>query len=367
MILRLWSCRWIALRLSVALFITAVLAMDAPARLARLQVGALPGFDYAAEVNALRVQGRYGEAEMVANAGLNDPDAAHAHDSLRLALAHTHRERDSFTRRLKDAGKGALTGRGDTLESILGAVASDFFLVGDIRDIVIEGGKQLLDGESDEIILLLSVAGVFTTLAPEIDWAPSIFKVARRTGAMSDRLAQWLRSSVRAGRSDDVARACGDVATISRAAGPGAAVRLVALADTPEDLARLARFTANNPTGAFALRTTGREGFEVIKAAGETGERLVLKLARKGPAARAVLASPAGRALLRPHPLLGIAKALWKGNAEQLILRALDRIDPNAWWALPLAAAWAVIEFALLITRLGPRKTPQTANPTRAS
>ena len=366
MILRLWSCRWIALRLSVALFITFVLAMDAPARLARLQVGALPGFDYAAEVNARRVQGRYGEAEMVANAGRNDPDAAHAHDSLRLALRTPARARQ-FHPPPQGRRQGRAHRRGDTLESILGRCRVRFLPCRRPPRHRHRRGKQLLDGESDEIILLLSVAGVFTTLAPEIDWAPSIFKVARRTGAMSDRLAQWLRTSVRAGRSDDVARACGDVATISRAAGPGAAVRLVALADTPDDLARLARFTANNPTGAFALRTTGREGFDVIKAAGETGEKLVLKLARKGPAARAVLASPAGRALLRPHPLLGIAKALWKGNAEQLILRALDRIDPNAWWALPLAAAWAVVEFALLVARLGPRKTPQTANPARAA
>jgi hypothetical protein len=356
MMLRVWSCRWGVARLAIALFIAVVLGLDAPARLARMQVSALPGFDYAAEANALRVQGKYGEAALVAQAGLDDPEAAAMHSALTDELAGITLERESFMRRLRDAGKGAVTGRGETLEEILGAVTADFFLVGDIRDIVIEGGKQLLDGESDEIILLLSVAGVFTTLAPGIDWAPSILKVARRTGAMSDRFAAWLRSSVRGGRSAEVAKACGDVATLSRAAGPGTAARLIALADGPDDLAKLARFAADNPTGAFALRTTGREGFAVIKGAGEAGETLVLQLARKGPAAREVLLSRAGRALLRPHPLLGVGKALWKGNAQKIITRALDRIDPNAWWALPLAAAWAAMEVALIIVRLRGRK-----------
>lgn len=53
-------------------------------------------------------------------------------------------------------------GAHDSLEGWIGAVAADFFIVGDVRDLVIEGGELALDGESDEVILALSGIGLAT-------------------------------------------------------------------------------------------------------------------------------------------------------------------------------------------------------------
>ena len=65
----LWRSKWNLARLAVALLVLAVLTLDAGPRLARMQLAALPGFDYAAEVARLRGERRYGEALMVAEAG----------------------------------------------------------------------------------------------------------------------------------------------------------------------------------------------------------------------------------------------------------------------------------------------------------
>jgi len=348
----LYRAKWCLLRLSIAVFLCSVIAGDTAARFARLELAALPNFDFAAEVKALRTQGRYGEAVMIAETGLAD-DPGNA--AIQAEKDATVAERDSWTRKALSAGKGAISGRGESLESLIGAVAADFFIVGDIRDLVIEGGKEVVDGDGDPLVILLSFVGLVTTLAPEIDWAPAILKAARRAGHVTTGFAEHLKTLLIGHKTKEVVMICEDVARISKKASPGAAMRMLRLADSPEDLARLGRFVERNPAGAFALHITGKEGSLVLKGAESAGaagakaaEELVIAVSKKGNAGIRFLASPAARALTKPHALIGLAKGLWKGNAERLITRALDRLDPNAWWALPLAAAWAVLELLLL-------------------
>lgn len=362
---RLWRMKWCILRLLIAGFILWAIAADTPARLSRVYLASLPGFDYAGEAKALRLQGRLGESQVIAEAGLRDEDVL-ADPARKAAIEQertlTEEERASLLRRVKAAGMGALSGRGDSLEGLLGAVAADFFIVGDVRDLVIEGGKQLLDGESDELIILLSVAGVVTTVAPEIDWAPSILKAARRAGALPTKLADHLRTALRGRDTKALERVVTDTAILSKHASPGGTIRLMRLADGPEGLARMARFAEREPDAAFALLVTRERGVRALAQGGIEGEKLLVKAARKGEAGAAFLDGRRARALLKPHPILGVAKAVYKGNAEALVRQVLDRLGPHAWWALPLAAAWTVLELMLLARGLTrPRHTPPRA------
>ncbi len=353
----LWRCKWGVIRLALAAFICWVLVADTGSRLARLQLASLPDFDYGAEVEALRLQGSYGEAEVVANAGLEAIDDPAERERLQAALDATIAERDGWLRKIQSAGMGALSGRGADLESILGAVAADFFLVGDVRDIVIEGGKLVIDGDSDELVLLLSFIGAATTLAPEIDWAPSVLKAARRSGALGERMAEHLRQLLRQRKAAALTAVCEDVASISKRASPGGAIRVMKLVDDPADLSTFARFIERRPRGAFALHVTGSEGAATLRRAAKStpdaADALLEAAAGKGAAGTRFLSTPAAAALMRPHPLVGIAKAFSKGHAEQLVRRILDRVDPGAWWAMPLAAAWALFEALMLRRRFG--------------
>jgi hypothetical protein len=353
----LWRCKWGLIRLAAAAIICWALVADTGSRLARLQLAALPDFDHLAEVEALRLQGRYGEAEMVARAGLETTSDSTKRDRLQSALDANVAERDGWLRKVRSAGLGALSGRGTDLESIVGAVAADFFLVGDLRDIVIEGGKLVIDGDSDELVLLLSFIGAATTLAPEIDWVPSVLKAARRGGALGERMAEHLRQLLRQRKSAELASLCEDVATISRRASPGGAIRVMKLVDDPSDLRTFARFVERRPRGAFVLHVTGREGADTLRRAAKTtpdaADALLEAAAGKGVAGTRFLSTAAAKALTRPHPLVGVAKALGKGHAERLVTAMLDRIDPGAWWAVPLAAAWALFEALMLRRRFG--------------
>lgn len=351
-----WRCRWNILRIALAAFALWVLVADSGARLARLQMASLPDFDFAAEVRALRLEGRYGEAVMIADAGLRSAQGE-ARAALEAERAATLAEQESWLRRAKDVGVGALTGSGKTLERVVGAVAADFFIVGDVRDLLIQGGRQLIDGESDEVILALSVVGIVTTLAPEIDWAPSILKAAKRGGHLTESMGKRLLALIRGRATGELEDAFRAVASTAAGTSPGTAMRALRYAESTEDLGALASFVKRNPGSGLALHVAGPEAVRVARAAAESGEAglrteaALMKASRKGPAG-VRLFSASSRALTRPHPLLGIAKAIWKGNAETMLTRLTDRIDGLATWLIPALAAWLAAECGLLWRRL---------------
>lgn len=347
---------WGLLRLAVAVLLLWVVASDTGPRLARLQFASLPDVNYAAEVEFLRTAGRYGEAIVVADAGLDaiqDPALSTAIAQQRsLALA----EQQSLRRRAGDVGMGALSGRGSSIESLIGAVAADFFVVGDVRDLALEGGRYALDGEADEIIMALSAIGIITTLAPAIDWAPAVLKVARRAGTLTKGLADTIMHLVRAGRRNELSGILRDIRRISEKASPGGAVRLLRHADSAEDLTSLANFVERNKRGAFALHMTGKEGANIVKASARAGEstadmhKSVIAAAAKGQHGAAWLRT-GGQRMMRPHLLVGLGKGFYKGNVQDLATRLTSFLDPHARWLLPLLAAWVFVELSLLTRR----------------
>jgi hypothetical protein len=372
-ILRLWRCRWSAIRLAVALALLAILIAEHGARLARLQLAAMPDFDFAGEVRSLRLQGRYAEAATIARAGEQalaespHPDAA-AIDSLRREKQLAIDGHSSTLRRLRDAGFGALSGTGDSLEGVLGALAADMLVVGDVRDLAIQSAKLAVDGQADPVIAGLSALGLATTLAPEIDWGPAILKIARKMGSLSDRLADHVLTLVRAGRRSEALAIADNVAVLARATSPGTAVRLLRHADDPAEIARLARFAEKTGThGALALHVAGKDAARLATRAAEGGagaEKVILRAATKGPAGIRWSLGPGARSLMHAHPILGLAKGLWKGHLTAALTRALERLDAHGWWLVPLLAAWVFVEIAWIIRRLlAPTANPRVAAP----
>lgn len=353
MIPALWKCKWGLVRLVVASAMLWAFASDTGARLARLQLAAMPGYDFLGAATALQGEGRFGEALQVIEAGLElDSGGEHAKARLEALRSRVVSEQASWLRRAKDVGVGAVTGQGQSLERLIGAVGADFFLVGDIRDILIQSTKQAVDGESDKLILALSAAGVVTTLAPEIDWAPSLLKAARKAGALSTRMVDRLVDIFRGGKRAEAVAVMGDVATLAKGASPGGAVRLMKLADSPAELRSMAAFVERQPRGAFALGATGRVGLETVIESGAGADKLVVKAAAKGARGAAFLRTPAARALVRPHAIIGVAKGLTKGTLPALAVRGIEAMDAKAWWFVPLLAVWVFVEVAVAGRRL---------------
>jgi hypothetical protein len=362
-------------RLVIAAGLLWVAVEDQGPRTARLALSKLPDFDFVSEVSTLRSQGCYGESIAIADAGLETTT-----DPMTRSLIESEREktvsvRDSWARRLKDAGAGALTGSAAgpeaSTEALVGAVVADFFIIGDIRDLTIQAARAMSGREVDPVIVALSGIGVATTLAPEIDWAPSVLKLARRTGAMTEKLGEWIVTMARRGEGAPIKQLFEDSAEISRHASPAGAVRLLHHVEGPEDARMLAAFLSRNTrAGSAALHTTGDAGIgmlreaEALRSAGKIDdalriERVVLEAGAKGERGRAFLKSGAGRIMARPHVLVGALKGVYKGHASALLERALRAIDPIGWWLVPVLAGWTIFESLLLLRRVTMRRAIQ--------
>lgn len=364
-----WRARWNALRLLIAAFLLWCVTVDTGARLARLQFAAMPDVDPIPEIARLRNAGRFGESLMLIDAAMDTQPPVAQRGHLIAEREKTTREQESWLRRLRDVGIGAVTGGAGSepgamsLEILVGAIATDMLIVGDIRDLLIQSARLVTGDDVDPIIVALSGAGLITTLAPAADWAPAVLKAARRMGAMSASFAEAIAKAAKSGNTSTIARVCEDAGALAKASSPGAAARLIRLADTPEDLARLSRFVAREgKAGAAALHAMQEAGAAAIKHADELRtlgrlddaaslETLVIKAAAKGERGRSWLRAGAYRTLIRPHPIVGLIKSVYKGHAAAFVQQVLERFDLRAWWLVPLLAAWTLVECGLLLRR----------------
>jgi hypothetical protein len=358
LLFNLWRCRWNLLRLGLAGGLLSILVADNGARLARVQFNSLPAMDYLGEVRNLRTQGRYAEALMVADAGMEALSGTDR-EALRDEQSLVRDEQESVIRKGKELLRGALVGEGDSLEALIGAIAADMFVVGDVRDLMIQGGRLAVDGESDELILALSAVGVLTTVMPEVDWIAAFLKVAKKAGALSKRMVETLVRIIR--RATDTR----DFAELERVFGlfkvlvdkstPAGALRLLRHVDDVKEVEAVAGFLKRQPAGGFVLHVAGKEGVDMVKASARGSEEILVLAARKGDRGIAWLRS-GGQRLLRPHAVLGLFKGLRKGNVQSAVTRLAAEYDPYGWIVIPACAAWVFFEASWLWRRLTARR-----------
>ena len=181
------------------------------------------------------------------------------------ALSLQARE-DSFETQAGDYIDGFITGRGDTLAGLGGAMTSDLTVYGDMRDIVREGGKMIAGEDYSEFILGLSAVGLAATAGTiatggggiVVKAGVSFFKFASRTGHLT---AAFLR------RLTKLADEAVDM--------PGfkAALREINLADPVASWAALTRY-GRTVKGARIFEVMGK--MEDIRASVGTAEALRL-------------------------------------------------------------------------------------------
>ncbi len=182
-----------------------------------------------------------------------DPGAIRAADRI-LEQASTPRP---WSERLRRFAHGAATGEPRDLDGFLGSLSLDLFVVGDIRDIVVQGYREATGGDGDLVILGLSAAGLATTLSPQFHLAPAMLKTFRRAGALSERFVKSLRrlsrSALRSGDFKALDRVTRDFAVAGRRLGPAPFARIARHIDDPADLARVARAAEVDAAATYGL------------------------------------------------------------------------------------------------------------------
>ncbi len=202
-------------------------------------------------------------------------------DELLTRVNDAVREENSSARFATRFATGLVTGNADDVASLSGTVTGDFFVFGDIRDVVREGKHLVMGEDTDRLVFGLAAAGLAVTAATYVSVggaAPvraglSLVKDARKVGRLGEGLAAWAGRSARevvdapglqnavasasvlrpgetasafkaafhAEKAGALVRLGKDVTRIAEKTGARGALDSLRMAEGPEDVARAAR------------------------------------------------------------------------------------------------------------------------------
>ena len=106
------------------------------------------------QAQQLQDQQQWSEARLLADFVQANPKFGDAAEAGRM-VGRIDRELDSYWGQVQRFAQGAMTGEPYDTASFLGSLSLDFFVIGDIRDLVVQGWKRASGEEADEIILAL--------------------------------------------------------------------------------------------------------------------------------------------------------------------------------------------------------------------
>jgi hypothetical protein len=271
---------------------------------------------------------------------------------------------DSLTAVASRCWDGVWTGRGDGDAGVACAVASDLVVFGDVRDLTREGLSWSRGEETDTVLVALSTAGVVLTLVPTVGAGNSLLKVARRAGTLTRGLSTSVTTLVRQRAWRPLAGVLSDAGRISRKVGPARGTRALAYADTPGELATLARFVETAPNPLLALRWGGKG---VARIADDGLYRAALG---RGPKGLALAAERGGAAMLSRKPFVVFAaKSLYK-HPDVIAAWALafaTWLLRWATWPIVLAVSAVLVLVALLTYPYRRRRAPRRRRGARAA
>lgn len=250
----------------------------------------LPG-DLVDHAQSLRGDARLSEAKLVAEFAAEHPELGDAHAATRLAGV-LNEELDSYWSQIKRFTEGAISGEPKDLASLLGSLSLDFFVVGDIRDLTVQGWKTLNDGNGDTLVMGLSAVGLATTLSPQFDWIPSMLKAFKRSGKLSAELMKNLHkmssAALRTGNFKPLRSMFKNLGRAADRLGPGPLSGMMKNLGSPADIKRIANAARIDAKGTYILGTLfGIRGVKSINKEGSNVGRLVAKIR---PAARVLKA-----------------------------------------------------------------------------
>lgn len=250
----------------------------------------IPNHNYVPEIIKLKREGKTNEALEITRFVRKHPDMP-GQDSAKELEIMLEEELNSAWERTGRVGKGFVTGSGDSIEELSGAIASDMFIYGDIRDLVKQGYFKIMGEETDPLIVALSSLGLVTELADYVDWVPAVLKVFRKLKVLSNRFTDFLltaiKESIKLRKLDNqLIKVFENLKRLIEKLDFARTASVIKYVDTPSDIIAITAVVEKNADAAyFTIKNGGINGVKLIKDLGtsEDGVSSLLKAAKKGP------------------------------------------------------------------------------------
>lgn len=212
--------------------------------------------DPVAHTSSLAAEDRWAEVKVMTDFLVDRPDLADPRQIRHLA-GQADVELSSFWKYARRFADGAVTGEPTDWTSMLGSLSLDLFVVGDIRDLAVQGWKQIYYGSGDPLIMALSAVGLTTTMAPQIDWAPALLKALKRTGALTKSFTKSLirtsRTALRTGNYRKLVDLLSDMRKAAKSLGPGPLRGAMGVVDSADDLKKIAKAAEIDAQSTYVL------------------------------------------------------------------------------------------------------------------
>lgn len=289
------------------------------------------------EARSLAAQNRWAEVRMLADFVRENPELGDERTAAALAR-DADAQLNSWEGYARSFARGAATGMPTDGVSMLGSLSLDLFAIGDIRDLAVQGWREMRYGEGDTVIIALSAIGLTTTLAPELDWAPALLKALKRTGALTRGFLRTLkgasRTALKTGKFGGVGRIVTDLGRTARNLGPGPLRGVMGSVNSAEDLSKIARASKTDARGTYAIATLfGKNGVKRISRSGKNVTKLVATMkagSRLGKIAKKSLGTlpTSWLALLLAATALFIAASLRPRRRRRRRASVYERSEP---------------------------------------
>ncbi|WP_020508465.1 hypothetical protein [Lamprocystis purpurea] len=291
--------------------------------------------------------------------------------------AQIEQERGRVAYQVEKLKEGLFDGTSDETIGQAVGVASDLFVLGDLRDLTKQAINWGQGAEVDEVIAALAGIGVAATTAQMVSSmatvgtggaaAPAVgattavkggvimLKIARKLG----KFPSWLGKAVldgaaavkRTGRLDAVSDLFGNVYMLAKTRG---GFNLLSHTTDASSLRRMATFTETfGDQSATLYRIGGDQALKVAQRAGDLGVATIKEAATFGQGGLRVLDKFGTFSFIKFSARAG--KMAYKGDALHLLARLLMSI-PN--WLLSLlvglgAAVWMPWRWIVSLTHMG--------------
>ena len=275
--------------------------------------------DYTKEVIDRRDHGKIGEALAICRYVESQPGMPNRDAILRIK-AEIEEEQASWFGKAKRFTGGFIKGNTASSEGVAGTIASDFLVVGDIRDLGKQGYNAATGQEVDGIVTALSALGVASSVAAAVpqpgepavasaDVGISLLKALRKVNALTNRFAgeafDLAKEAVKArklGRFGDLVGNLTEVAIHAPAGTLGTAMKEV---ESFDDLKAVAKWSKQAPNETIVILDSG--GGEWLKANLASSQQALGTALRKG-----------AKEITNARPYLRGAKFLYRGRLQEI-------------------------------------------------
>lgn len=334
------------------------------------ELSLVPDHDYTKEVIDRRDHGKVGEALAICKYVESQPGMPNRDAILKIKAA-IEAEQAGWFGRAKRFMDGCIKGDTTSSEAITGTIISDFLVIGDIRDLGMQGYNAATGQEVDGIVTTLSALGVAASLiatvpqpgepgVASVDVGFSLLKALRKVNALTDRFAgeavDLAKEAVKARKFGRFGDLTGNLLDLAKNAPAGTLRTAMKEVDSLDDLKTVAKWSKQAPNETIVLLDSG--GSEWLKANRASSKQALGMALRKG-----------ANGIANARPYLRGAKFLYKGQLQDLRNRLIDWLLKHPvirkilfWLGLASCAISAAIFIQTLLTAIKSLTHPSERN-----